>query len=364
MRQIMDKTAYLVLADGTIYKGKRFGADGCATAEVVFTTATTGYLETLTDRSYHGQMIVQAFPLIGNYGVIPEDLESDHIECAAYIVREWSRHPSNFRSRGDIDAFLRKAGIPGLCGIDTRALVRRLRESGVMNGILCDDPADVDFAALRGYKIENAVSRMSCKEAYVEKLEGAKYHVALMDYGIKENILRMLKKCGCEVTVLPYNTEIGEIIALHPDGMMLSNGPGDPTENPEIIAVLRELLNTGIPTFGICLGHQLLALAAGFKTVKLKYGHRGANQPVRDTASGRVYITSQNHGYAVLSETIDPEIASVAFENNNDRTNEGIAYVKTPAFTVQFHPEASAGPQDTAFLFERFLRMMDARKEG
>ncbi|MGN1074750.1 MAG: carbamoyl-phosphate synthase domain-containing protein, partial [Eubacteriales bacterium] len=202
----MEKQGYLVLADGSVYRGRRFGAEADVIAEVVFTTATTGYLETLTDRSYCGQMIVQAFPLIGNYGVIPEDFESGEIECSAYIVREWCRHPSNFRSQGDIDGFLKSVGVPGLYGIDTRALVRSLRENGVMNGMICSDPADVDWNALRGYRIENAVARMSCKAPYVESPEHPRYRVALMDYGIKENIVRMLLKCGCEVTVLPHNT--------------------------------------------------------------------------------------------------------------------------------------------------------------
>ena len=359
----MEKQGYLVLADGSVYRGRRFGAEADVIAEVVFTTATTGYLETLTDRSYCGQMIVQAFPLIGNYGVIPEDFESGEIECSAYIVREWCRHPSNFRSQGDIDSFLKRVGVPGLYGIDTRALVRSLRENGVMNGMICSDPADVDWNALRGYRIENAVARMSCKAPYVESPEHPRYRVALMDYGIKENIVRMLLKCGCEVTVLPYHTTAEEVAALKPDGVMLSNGPGDPSENTAIIAELEKLLKMNLPIFGICLGHQLLALAAGFQTAKLKYGHRGENQPARDLSTGRVYITSQNHGYAVLSETVNPDVAAVAFDNCNDRTCEGLIYKNVPAFTVQFHPEACAGPQDTAFLFDRFLRMMDDRKK-
>ena len=361
----MDKIGYLVLADGTVFRGHRFGADADVIAEVVFTTSETGYLETITDRSYCGQMIVQAFPLIGNYGVIPEDFESGEPECAAYIVREPCRRPSNFRSQGDIDSYLKQVGVPGLYGIDTRALVRRLRENGVMNGAIVSDPADVNWEALRNYRIENAVARMSCKTPYTESPEAPKYHVALLDYGIKENILRMLLRCGCEVTVLPCDTAAEAVVALHPDGVMLSNGPGDPAENTEIIAELKKLLSSGLPIFGICLGHQLLALAAGFQTAKLKYGHRGENQPARDLENGRVYITSQNHGYAVLSETVDPAVADVIFDNCNDRTCEGIRYKNAPAFTVQFHPEAAAGPQDTAFLFDRFLSMMDAyKKEG
>ena len=359
----MDKTGYLVLADGTVFRGHRFGADADVIAEVVFTTSETGYLETITDRSFCGQMIVQAFPLIGNYGVIHEDFESVEPECAAYIVREPCRRPSNFRSEGDIASFLEKVGVPGLYGIDTRALVRRLRENGVMNGAIVSDPEKVDWDALRAYRIENAVARMSCKAPYVESPEAPKYRVALLDYGIKENILRMLLRCGCEVTVLPYNTTAEEVAALHPDGVMLSNGPGDPAENKEIIEELKKLLTCGIPIFGICLGHQLLALAAGFQTAKLKYGHRGENQPARDLENGRVYITSQNHGYAVLSETVDPAVAAVSFDNCNDRTCEGLTYKTAPAFTVQFHPEAAAGPQDTAFLFDRFLAMMDAYKK-
>ncbi len=356
----MEHQGYLVLADGTVFRGRRFGAEKNTTAEVVFTTSGTGYLETITDRSYCGQMIVQAFPLIGNYGVIPEDFESSEPECAAYIVREICAQPSNFRSRGCLEDYLREHGIPGLCGIDTRALVRRLRESGVMNGTLCSDPSEVDWNALRGYKVESAVARMSCTCPHVVPCDHAKYRVALMDFGIKENIVRKLHENGCEVTVFPYNTAASEILAMKPDGIMLSNGPGDPADNTGVIEEMKTLLASGVPIFGICLGHQLLALASGFQTAKLKYGHRGENQPAREISTGRIYITSQNHGYAVLSETVDPEIAQVSFDNCNDRTCEGLTYCRIPAFTVQFHPEAAAGPQDTAFLFGRFTSMMDA----
>ena len=358
----MGKTGYLVLENGRIFRGERFGAEGEMTAEVVFTTGMTGYLETLTDRSYWGQMVVQTFPLIGNYGVIPADFESDAIGPCAYIVKHWCQAPSNFRSQGSLDTFFKEKGVIALSGIDTRTLTKIIRETGVMNGVITDDPSTVDFEALKAYRVTGAVKASSTKERYVVSPEGeVKKKIALLDFGLKKNIYRELVRRGAEVTVCPCGTTAQEIAAMGLDGIMLSNGPGDPAENVEIIANLKEICKLNIPLFGICLGHQLLALAHGFQTEKLKYGHRGANQPVKNLETGRVYISSQNHGYAVVSETIDSTVARELFVNVNDNTCEGIRYLDCPAFSVQFHPEACGGPLDTQALFDQFFAMM---KEG
>lgn len=358
----MGKTAYLVLENGKTFCGESFGAEGEMTAEVVFTTGMTGYLETLTDRSYWGQIVVQTFPLIGNYGVIPSDFESDVIGPCAYIVKNWCQAPSNFRSEGSLDTFFKERGIIGLSGIDTRTLTKIIREKGVMNGMITTAPARADLKAIGAYKVRGAVKASSTKERYVVGPEGgaaAKKKIALLDFGLKKNIYRELVARGAQVTVCPCGTTAEEIRALGVDGIMLSNGPGDPAENTEIIANLTEIMGLGIPMFGICLGHQLLALANGFRTEKLKYGHRGANQPVKNTETGRVYISSQNHGYAVVSASIDPDKAKELFVNVNDGTCEGIEYRNAPAFSVQFHPEACGGPLDTRALFDRFFDMME-----
>ena len=350
----MDK-AYLVLSDGTVFEGRAFGAAADAVGELVFTTGMCGYLETLTDESYAGQIVLQTYPLIGNYGVIPEDFEGN---CAVrgYVVRHWCDHPSNFRCQGDLDAFLKDRGVPGLWGVDTRHLTRILREKGVMNAAICREiPADL--TPIQTYAVTGVVAEQSCREPSVHPPKGARKHrVALMDYGAKRNIVRELQKRGCEVTVLPQDTPAEEILALKPDGLMLSNGPGDPQENTYCIEQLRKLVGK-LPIFGICLGHQLLALAMGGTTVKLKYGHRGVNQPVRDLTGTRTYITSQNHGYAVVSESLTG-VGRVIFENANDHTCEGVEYPGKNCFSVQFHPEACSGPLDTRFLFDRFISMM------
>lgn len=362
----MEKPVYLLLENGAYFEGKGFGASvGEVTGEVVFTTGMTGYLETLTDPSFYGQIVVQTFPMIGNYGVIPQDFENRRVSLSAYIVKEWCQEPSNFRSSGNLDAFLKERGIPAAWGIDTRRLTKALRESGSMNGKLTEVPPPYggeELERLRRFKIEEAVREVSPRHYRFYPAEhGPRFRVVLWDFGAKENIVRELLKRGCDVVDVPSSMTAGEILAMEPDGIMLSNGPGDPEENREVIRQLRELIPHGLPTFGICLGHQLFAIARGARTGKMKYGHRGANQPVKDLVTGRVYISSQNHGYEVLKETL-PEGAEETFVNVNDGTCEGITYHDMPAFTVQFHPEACAGPRDTEELFGRFIAMMEAHK--
>jgi carbamoyl-phosphate synthase small subunit len=349
--------AYLVLQNGIVMKGCSFGSQGDITGEVVFATGMTGYLETLTDPSYYGQIVLQTFPLIGNYGVIPPDFESASVGARAYIVKHPCQNPSNFRSEGNLDNFLKKRGIIGLYGIDTRALTRIIRENGVMNGkITTAPPTESDIAEAKEYSIRDAVAAVSSRAVTKPETEkngaGNSRRVALFDFGAKRGIAQALAARGCEVWTFPYNASAQEILAIKPRGIMLSNGPGDPAEpaNNGIIETLRVLQRSNVPIFGICLGHQLLALANGYTTKKLKFGHRGANQPVKDLSTGRVYITSQNHGYAVVAD-------NGSFVNVNDGTCEGMDY--GDSFSVQFHPEARGGPLDTAFLFDRFIERMD-----
>lgn len=356
----MRQDCCLVLENGQCFHGKSFGAQGEVTGEIVFTTAMTGYLETLTDPSYYGQMVVQTFPLIGNYGVIPSDFESRRPALKAYIVREWCQSPSNFRAEGDLDAFLKGAGVIGIYDIDTRELTKIIREHGVMNAKIVVGEFDVQktLEEIAAYRVENAVQSVTCKDVFTQNSQPIKHRVVLWDFGAKDNIRRELVKRGCEVITVPADTSAEEILTLAPDGIMLSNGPGDPADNGEIIEALAKVCQAKIPLFGICLGHQLLALSQGAKTNKLKYGHRGANQPVKDLLTGRVYITSQNHGYAVVGDTL-PDDAVNRYINANDKTCEGILYKNMPAFSVQFHPEASAGPLDTGFLFDEFISLME-----
>jgi len=356
----MTDTAYLVLENGEFFEGFRFGASGESVGELVFTTGMTGYLETLTDPSYCGQIILQTFPLIGNYGVIPADFESATVSAGAYIVKYPCQDPSNFRSEGSLDSFLKQKGIVGLYGIDTRAVVRMIREKGVMNAqITTNHPDTVDFAALSKYKVEKAVESVTAKEVTLHRASNPRYDIALWDFGRKKNIERELIARGCNVWVFPAHSTTEDIMSINPNGIMLSNGPGDPANNTEIAENLTRLMQANIPMFGICLGHQLMALASGFKTEKLRYGHRGANHPVKDLQTGRVYITSQNHGYSVIAQSINSAVATQSFVNVNDKTCEGISYKNTSAFSVQFHPEACAGPTDTAFLFDRFIQSME-----
>ena len=355
--------AYLILEDGTVFEGTSIGSAREVISEIVFNTSMTGYLEVLTDPSYAGQAVVMTYPLIGNYGICRDDMESKRAWPDGYIVRELSRIPSNFRSGDTIDHFLKEQDIPGISGIDTRALTKILREKGTMNGMITTNGSyDLEEVKerIKAYKVTGVVLKTTTKEKYV--LPGTGKKVALMDFGAKKNIARELNKRGCEVTVYPADTPAEEVLKDKPDGIMLSNGPGDPAENVDIIKEVRKLYESDVPIFAICLGHQLMALATGAETYKLKYGHRGGNHPVKDLETGRVYISSQNHGYAVNMETVDPKIAKEAFVNVNDGTNEGLKYVGKNIFTVQYHPEACPGPQDSGYLFDRFLRMMEEGK--
>lgn len=389
--------AFLILEDGTVFEGTHIGADKEIISEIVFNTSMAGYLEVLTDPSYAGQAVCMTYPLIGNYGICKDDMESLKPWPDGFIVHELSRIPSNFRCDMTIQQFLEENQVPGIAGIDTRALTKILREKGTMNGMITTNE-NYDFAQiqprLKAYTTGKVVERVTCKEKYVVKptlkleengplsgaarfdkdsygrgvreprptlvkeLNGAGLRVALMDFGAKANIAHSLAERGCEVTVFPALTPAEEIIAMQPDGIMLSNGPGDPKECTFIIEEIRKLYATDIPIFAICLGHQLMALANGCDTHKMKYGHRGGNHPVKDLATGRVYISSQNHGYVVDTDKLDSKVAVPAFINVNDGTNEGLAYTGKNIFTVQYHPEACPGPQDSRYLFDRFIRMM------
>lgn len=355
--------AFLILEDGTVFEGNSIGSTKEVISEIVFNTSMTGYLEVLTDPSYAGQAVTMTYPLIGNYGICRADMESLKAWPDGFIVREDSRIPSNFRSEYDIQSFLKEYDIPGISGIDTRALTKILREKGTMNGMITTNE-NYDLSTvleqIKAFRVTKVVEKVTCTEKSV--LKGNGYKVALLDFGAKKNIARSLNNRGCEVTIYPASTTAEEIIKSNPDGIMLSNGPGDPKECVSIIEEVRKLYNTDIPIFAICLGHQLMALATGADTHKLKYGHRGANHPVKDLKTGRVYISSQNHGYVVDETTLDPKVAKPAFINVNDKTNEGLEYIGKNIFTVQFHPEACAGPQDTAYLFDRFIEMMGGNK--
>lgn len=355
--------AYLLLADGTVFEGQSLGEQGTTIGETVFNTSMTGYQEILTDASYYGQIVTQTYPMIGNYGVNGVDTESRKSWVRGYVVRENCETPSNFRSEGSLSDFLKKQHIIGLCGIDTRRLTRILREKGVMNGAITDDLSQKDalLKRLAGYAVTDAVQSVTVPEKFTVRAQGGKYNVALLDYGYKENILRSLVSRGCDVTVYPGLTDAREILEAHPDGIMLTNGPGDPAENRDIINAAHVLAFSDVPLFGICLGHQIMALANGAQTTKLKYGHRGANHPVKDLKHDRTYITSQNHGYAVLGDTLNRHIGTVSHININDGTVEGIRYNNRPVFTVQFHPEASPGPHDSAYLFDEFIALMKER---
>ncbi len=350
--------AFLILEDGTVFAGESIGSTREVISEIVFNTSMTGYLEVLTDPSYAGQAVVMTYPLIGNYGITP-DMESERPWVDGYIVRELSRIPSNFRCQGTIQDFLKEHDIPGICGIDTRALTKILRDKGTMNGMITtNEDYDLDeiLPRLAAYTTGDVVSKVTCATPKV--LPGDGKRVALLDLGAKRNIAKSLNDRGCEVTIYPADTPAETILAGNPDGIMLSNGPGDPKECTEVIKEIKKLYDSDVPIFAICLGHQLMALATGADTHKMKYGHRGGNHPVKDLSTGRVYISSQNHGYVVDVDKLDPSIATPAFVNVNDGTNEGLKYTGKNIFTVQFHPEACPGPQDSGYLFDRFIEMM------
>ncbi len=341
---------YLTLENGRQFTGYAFGAQKEVVGELVFTTGMTGYIETLTDPSYYGQIVTQTFPLIGNYGMIEADTESKKPWVTAYIVREKCDEPSNFRCGGTIDDYLKIQGIPGIYGIDTRELTKIVREAGVMNAAITKKPLK-DLDEVRAYTIKDAVKSVTCDEIeYLGDPNGIK--VAVWDFGAKRNIMRELAKRGCYCMKVPSYYTAEQILALEPQGLMLTNGPGDPSENTEVIANIKKLAGK-LPIFGICLGHQLFALAMGGRTKKMKYGHRGSNQPVKNLDTGRVYISSQNHGYEVISSSV--EGGKLSFVNANDGTCEGFEYPELNAYTVQFHPEACGGPMDASFLFDKFI---------
>ncbi len=350
--------AFLILEDGTVFEGTGIGSAREVISEIVFNTSMTGYLEVLTDPSYAGQAVAMTYPLIGNYGITP-DMESERPWAEGYIVRELSRVPSNFRCQGTIQDFLTQHDIPGIAGIDTRALTKILREKGTMNGMITTNGeyrTEEIIPRLKAYRTGNVVEKVTCRDSFTLKGKGKK--VALLDLGAKKNIAKSLQDRGCSVTVYPAHTAGEEILDSCPDGIMLSNGPGDPKDCKDIIREIRKLYESGIPVFAICLGHQLMALANGADTHKMKYGHRGGNHPVKDLETGRVYISAQNHGYVVDTEHLDRSVAVPSFINVNDGTNEGLKYIGKPVFTVQFHPEACPGPQDSSYLFDRFISMM------
>ena len=350
--------AFLILEDGTVFEGTSIGSAREVISEIVFNTSMTGYLEVFTDPSYAGQAVVMTYPLIGNYGVTP-DMESTRPWIDGCIVRELSRIPSNFRCQGTIQDFLKNHDIPGIAGIDTRALTKILREKGTMNGMITANEnyqIEAVIPKLKAYRTGNVEDQVTCQTASLLNGKGKK--VALLDLGAKKNIAKSLQQRGCEVAIYPARTLAEEILGGNPDGIMLSNGPGDPKECKEIIQEIQKLYASGTPVFAICLGHQLMALANGADTYKMKYGHRGGNHPVKDLETGRVYISSQNHGYVVDADKLSPNLAVPAFVNVNDGTNEGLRYTQKPVFTVQFHPEACPGPQDSGYLFDKFIEMM------
>jgi carbamoyl-phosphate synthase small subunit len=350
--------AFLLLDDGTVFTGEAFGAEGESLGEIVFNTGMTGYQEVLTDPSYAGQIVAMTYPLIGNYGVSRDDMESARPQVKGFIVRELCDEPSNWRSIQKLDDFLKEYNITGIQGIDTRALTRILREKGTMNGVISTKP---DFnpaewmERVHSYAIIKPVDEVTTRERLHYKGDGLK--IALMDYGVKNNIIQSLKRRGCDVTVFPAGTSAEEVLEADPDGIVLTNGPGDPRDCAYQIDMLKNLIGRK-PIFGICLGHQLVALAYGGDVCKLKYGHRGGNHPVKDLEKDMTYITSQNHGYAVLADGLDPKKAVISHINMNDGTVEGVRYLDSPTFTVQFHPEASPGPMDTGYLFDEFIDLM------
>ena len=352
--------AYLKLATGEIFSGYSLGATGKSIGEVVFNTSMTGYTEVLTDPSYFGQIVTMTYPLMGNYGVNVEDAESAKAWVKGFIMREYCEFPSNFRNEGSLDEYLKLQNIIGLYGIDTRRLTKIIREQGVVNGAIYTQGVEItdeDMKQVSEYLVIDAVKSVSRLDVKTLKAENAKHKVALFDLGTKNNIEKELLKRGCDVDVYSGFVNPADVIGKY-DGFMLSNGPGDPSENSEIIENIKVLIKSNTPIFGICLGHQLLSLAIGCKTEKLKYGHRGGNHPVKDIEQDRTYITSQNHGYAVVSDSVPADVAKVSHINLNDDTVEGLEHKNYPVFSVQYHPEACPGPQDNVYLFDKFIKLM------
>jgi carbamoyl-phosphate synthase small subunit len=350
------KKAYLVLQDGTVFEGKSFGADTATVGELVFNTAVVGYIENLTDPAYYGQILVQTFPMIGNYGIIEEDFQGT-CSLKGYVVREWCDTPSNFRCEYDLDTYLKNQGVPGIYGVDTRELTRILRDKGTMNAMITDE-IPTDLTALKDYKIIGAVDAVTTKETVTYTADKEDYKVVVWDFGNKKYIVDELIARNCTVTVVPASTTAEEILAMNPNGVVLSPGPGDPKDNADLICEIGKLFGK-LPLFGIGLGHQLLALSQGGETVKLPYGHRGGNQPAKAIGGTAAYITGQNHGYAVVSDTVKNGV--ITFYNINDNTCEGLDYKGNKAISVQFYPESHSGPRNTAFIYQQFIDMMGGK---
>lgn len=351
------KKAYLILEDGHVFEGYSFGAEAKCIGELVFNTQAVGYVETLTDPSYYGQIVMQTFPMIGNYGVIEEDFVGK-CSLSGYVVREYCEKPSNFRCQYDIDAFLKKNNIPGICGVDTRQITKILREHGVMNACICSE-IPKNFDEIKSFKIACAVASVIDPETKVFAADNEKYKVTVVNYGSATESINALTSKGCTVTLIPATATAEEILATEPEGILLSNGPGDPAENVFAIEQVKKLMGKK-PIFAIGLGHEILALADGGMTYKLKYGHRGSNQPVREMNGTRTFITAQNHGYAVASGSTTH--GKVSFVNVNDNSCEGIEYADLSAFSVQFLPDNWAGARGTLFLYDKFIEMVGGNK--
>jgi carbamoyl-phosphate synthase small subunit len=352
----------LILEDGSVYRGQGFGSDELKTGELVFNTSMTGYQEILTDNSYCGQIVMMTYPLIGNYGINRDDYESIEPAVFGFVTRDLCQSPNNWRSQETLDDFLKAHNIPGIYDVDTRAITRKLRNKGTMRAMLANPDTDIEAAVKQLQEtdyLHDQVARVSSSKIFPIPNRGHK--VVLMDFGAKLGIVRELSRRGCDLIVVPWDTDAQTILSYHPDGVMLSNGPGDPEDVPQAIETIRQLMGKTV-IFGICLGHQLISLACGAKTYKLKFGHRGANHPVVDLETGKVDITSQNHGFAVDIDSLADTELELTHKALNDGSCEGVQHKELPVFSVQFHPEASAGPEDTAYLFDKFVAMMD--KEG
>ncbi|MBM7624798.1 glutamine-hydrolyzing carbamoyl-phosphate synthase small subunit [Sporohalobacter salinus] len=353
--------AILALEDGTYFEGKAFGATGEVTGELVFNTSMTGYQEVITDPSYRGQIVTMTYPLIGNYGINDEDSESDEPQVRGFIVRESCNYPSNWRCQKTDEEFLKENNVIGIQNIDTRALTKHIRNQGMMQAVISTEDLNPDSLIQKAKESSlgtELVQKVTVNESY--SLSAAtfqsQYHIAVLDLGVKKNILDSFRQCGADLTVLPADTTADQILELNPDALFISNGPGDPKDNQEIIKEIEKLIGK-LPLFGICFGHQILSLALGADTYKLKFGHRGANHPVKDLSNGQVYITSQNHGYAVKEESL-PEYILVTHKNLNDGTIEGMKHSNLPIFSVQYHPEAAPGPNDSTYLFDEFIELI------